>query len=256
MYKIIACNIFNKEIENLMNKDSITKNVIFVEQGLHNTPTKMSENLQQLICDLEEDNDFLNTYEGIILLYGLCGNGTLGLKTKKVKLVIPRAHDCMTLFLGSKERYKNIIDNNKGVYWYNHAWIDQTPMPSKKRMEISKNDYYEYYDEDNAEYLYELEVQGLMQYRYGMLIKSPLVDNEPYKEFLLNEVCDEFNWQYKEEMGDVNLIENIINGIFNENEVLVLNPNEEIGMSLDLDILKGKVMKGENLKYSLSYEYI
>ena len=243
MYKIIACNIFRKEIETLMDDININNHVIFIEQGLHNTPPKMREKLQQVILALEEDSDFLNKYEGIVLLYGLCGNGTLGLKTKKVKLIIPRAHDCMALFLGSKERYKNIIDNNKGVYWYNHAWIDQTPMPSKKQMEISKRDYYEYYDEDNAEYLYELEVQSLMQYRYGVFIKSPLVDNEPYKDFMLNEVCNEFNWEYKEYEGNNTVIENIVNSIFKEQEVLILNPNEEVGLSLDLDILKSKVLQ-------------
>ena len=243
MYKIIACNIFKKELEVLMKNEDLAERVIFVEQGLHNTPPKMKEKLQEIIYELEDDNKFVEKYDGIVLLYGLCGNGTLGLQTKKVKLIIPRAHECMTLFLGSKEKYKEILDNNKGVYWYNHAWIDQTPMPSKKQMEISKRDYYEYYDEDNAEYLYELEVQGLMQYRYGLLIKSPLVDNEPYKDFLLNEVCDEFNWKYKEVMGNNTILEKVINNIFDEHEVLVLNPNEEIGLSLDTNIIKNKVLQ-------------
>lgn len=243
MYKIIACNIFKKEIENLMDRYEVDERVIFIEQGLHNTPPKMKEKLQQVILELEEDREFLKKYEGIVLLYGLCGNGTLGLQAKKIKLIIPRAHDCMTLFLGSKERYKNILDNNKGVYWYNHAWIDQTPMPSKKQMEISKRDYYEYYDEDNAEYLYELELQGLMQYRYCLLIKSPLVDNEQYRDFIINEVCHEFNWQYKEETGDNTLIENLVNGIFNDSEVLILSPREEIGLSLDSNILKSKTLQ-------------
>lgn len=235
MYKIIACNIFKREIENLIHKDR-KEDVIFVEQGLHNTPSKMREKIQMIVDEIESHGNIVKNYKGIVLLYGVCGNGTLGLKTSKLKLVVPKAHDCMTLFLGSKEKYKEIIDKNNGVYWFNHAWIDQTPMPSEAYLKDVKKAYYENYDEDNAEYLYEIEVESLKRYNYGLLIKSNLNDGSRYKEFVMRS-CEEFNWKYIEEDGDLRIINNILRGEFYENEVLVLNPGEVIKMTLDKEIL-------------------
>ena len=42
--------------------------------------------------------------EAIVLAYGLCGRGTAGLRPLRHKLVIPRAHDCITVFMGNCKR--------------------------------------------------------------------------------------------------------------------------------------------------------
>lgn len=236
MYKIIACNIFKREIEFILDDKKI-KDVIFVEQGLHNSPSKMKMYLQDLIDEVENDEINIVKYTGIILMYGLCGNGTLGLKTSKLKLIIPKIHDCMALFLGSKNKYKDIIDNNKGIYWYNHAWMDHTPMPNDKYLDSIKSKYYEYYDEDNAEFLFQIELDGLKRYNKGLYINSPIVSNEKYK-FFVKDACETFGWKYEEEDGNLSFIENIINGKFEHKNMLVLPPNEEIRLSIDSEVLK------------------
>ena len=45
-------------------------------------------------------------YEAILLGYGLCGNGLDGLTARHTRLVLPRAHDCIALLMGSRERYQ------------------------------------------------------------------------------------------------------------------------------------------------------
>lgn len=45
------------------------------------------------------------TYEAILLLFGLCGNSTVGLQARSTQLVIPRAHDCCTILLGSRQKF-------------------------------------------------------------------------------------------------------------------------------------------------------
>jgi hypothetical protein len=45
-------------------------------------------------------------HEAVLLGYGLCNNGVVGLHAP-VPLVISRAHDCITLLLGSRERYNH-----------------------------------------------------------------------------------------------------------------------------------------------------
>ena len=47
----------------------------------------------------------------------MCSHGTLGLKSDIYRIVIPRAHDCITLFLGSRERYIDEFSKIPGTYW-------------------------------------------------------------------------------------------------------------------------------------------
>ena len=96
-----------------------------MRQGLHNTPEALRNELQKEIdaIDLDQDihtgtEDSCGPIDAILLAYGLCSNGVCGLSSKKYPLVVPRAHDCNTLFLGSKERYREYFDTYSGIYWY------------------------------------------------------------------------------------------------------------------------------------------
>ena len=44
-------------------------------------------------------------YDAILLLFGVCGNATVGIQARRTRLVIPRAHDCCTILLGSKASF-------------------------------------------------------------------------------------------------------------------------------------------------------
>ena len=59
----------------------------------------MQERLQDAVIRSDKAG-----YEAILFGYALCGNGLLGLTAFTVPLVIPRAHDCITLLLGSRQQ--------------------------------------------------------------------------------------------------------------------------------------------------------
>ena len=63
-------------------------------------------------------------YDAILLGYGLCNNGIAGLRAPTIPLVVPRAHDCMTIFFGSKERYLEYFQQNPGTYFYTSGWLE------------------------------------------------------------------------------------------------------------------------------------
>ena len=71
----------------------------------------MWREVQRLID--ESDN---GSYDAILLGYGLCGNGTRGLKTARTPLVMMRGHDCISFLLGSGERFREINDSIPGIY--------------------------------------------------------------------------------------------------------------------------------------------
>ena len=63
-------------------------------------------------------------YDAILLGYALCGRGTEGLRAGKTQLVLPRAHDCIGLLMGSRQRYQAYFDTHPGVYFRSPGWVE------------------------------------------------------------------------------------------------------------------------------------
>ena len=98
LLKVIACEIAFREISFLAAQSRHAIDVEFVTQGLHDHPNQGREEVQRRI-----DAVPAGKYNAILLGYGLCGNIIRDLTTPHTPLVIPRAHDCITFFLGSRD---------------------------------------------------------------------------------------------------------------------------------------------------------
>ena len=130
---------------------------VFMGKGLHNLcDGKMRELLQVEIDKVEPGK-----YEAILLGYGLCNNGTRDLHAS-IPLVIPKAHDCITCFLGSKEKYRNFFDDNPGTYYLSPGWIERNTDNYEGEQSIPQQlgiaTYEEYvakYGEEDAQYIME-----------------------------------------------------------------------------------------------------
>jgi hypothetical protein len=102
--------------------------VRFLDYGLHNVPEKMSEAIQNEIDLAIEIDD----YEAIILGYGLCSNGIVGVKARHIPLVVPRVHDCISLFLGSVKKYRTEVAACPGTFYLTSGWIERGDTPVSK----------------------------------------------------------------------------------------------------------------------------
>jgi len=108
-YKLIGCEILFREICHCASVSKNIIDVVFMQKGLHDVgEEKMSAALQEKI-----DETDVNAYNAILLCYGLCNYGTKGLRAA-LPIIIPRAHDCITLLLGSKEKYLDYFHSNPG----------------------------------------------------------------------------------------------------------------------------------------------
>ena len=114
--------MFHKEIDALREKipADVQLDEVWLEQGLHREPARLQTLVRQEIAAAEEAGEPL---DAILLGYGICSRGTLGISSRKYHLVVPRAHDCITLFLGSKERYLEEFSNAPGTYWFTPGFI-------------------------------------------------------------------------------------------------------------------------------------
>src|SRR6476620_3424328 len=103
--KIIACEIALREIAFLAAQSPHLVDFEFLTQGLHDHPNLGRDEVQKRVDAIPEGK-----YDAVLIGYALCGNIIAGLRATHTPLVIPRAHDCITFFLGSKERYQQLSD--------------------------------------------------------------------------------------------------------------------------------------------------
>lgn len=120
-YKLIACMTVAEELEGNVPDEIETA---FLEFGLHSYPDKLKKELQQEI-------DRTGEVDAILLGYGLCSMATLGLSSPRSRLVIPRMHDCIGIFMGSDKAYRQQIAQAPGTYYLTRGWIEHGGDPWK-----------------------------------------------------------------------------------------------------------------------------
>jgi hypothetical protein len=197
-------------------------------QGLHNEPDKLRS---EVAAELERTTDLQGRhYDAVLLGYGLCSNGTLGLSAD-ITMVIPRAHDCITLMLGSKERYREYFDSHRGIYWYSPGWVESGAQPGKERCERLLKEYTEKYGEDNAAYLMEMEQGWMKEYSRATYIDWGLAGAEECKDFT-KECAEYMQWEYDELAGDTSLMQRFVDGDWGADDFLVVEPGQRIAEDL------------------------
>ncbi len=134
--------------------------------GLHNRPNDLRDRLQERIDATPADE-----YDAIVLGYGICGKATVGLVSQSLPMIIPRAHDCITLYLGDRMRYKDQFEQQPGTYWYTVDYLERHKAGEALGATAASTDLAEEYEKfvekfgkDNADYL--MEVMGAWQAHY------------------------------------------------------------------------------------------
>lgn len=242
---LIACAVLQREISyELVQTDHVVR-VWWLKQGLHDTPNLLRQKLQQQIDEIEEEQEDLapdKKYDAICLGYGLCSNGVIGLHTEQLPLVIPRCDDCISLFLGSAERYRKIFAQKPGTYWYNPGWIEHAFTPSEASYEARYAEYVEKYGEDNADFLMEECRSWVKNYDSCIYIDSPVYHNTDYEKYA-EQAAKDYHWEYGREVGDQRMIHLLLSGKWNEQDFLVCPP--EYVVEADFSNLKIKAVPAE-----------
>jgi len=240
-YALIACHVLWRELNFLTAQSSSVIYPVYLEQGLHQEPDRLRREVQKEIDRLD------GSYDAILIGYGLCSNGICGLKAEKSRLVALRAHDCITLLLGSRERYQAYFDANPGTYWYSTGWIETTPMPGADRIALLRRQYADQYDEDAAEFLIEEELNWMKRYRQACFINQAELSlpAEPYRCYT-QKCAGECGWLFHELAGDLQLLRDFLNGSWDNGRFLIVEPGQIIAPSYDSSVLTAQPAIDEN----------
>jgi hypothetical protein len=237
---IIACKVLWREISYLTARSPKVFDVFFLEQGLHDEPQKLQSILQSTITKLEKE------YPLILIGYGLCSNGIEGISSSTSKLVFIRAHDCITMFLGSKEKYRRMFDKHPGTYWYGTGWMETSALPDGLFYDKKFEEYKERYDEDTAEYLIQSEQEWIKKYHQITFIHQEIIDEKNYIE-AAKKSAQLFQWNFKHCKGDLKLLEDWIAGRWYSKRFLILEPGESLSPSFREESIITKRQKSEGI---------
>ncbi len=215
--------------------------VEFLPKGLHDIgQAGMSSRLAGVLSSIDETR-----YEAILLGYGLCSNGLVGLAARSIPLVVPRAHDCITLFLGSKERYLEYFQGHPGVYFQTSGWIErgvglhqggEETTHSQSALPQSYEDLVARYGEDNAKFLYE-ELCNMRHYAGLTYIEMGIEPDARFQRESEAE-AEARGWHYERLSGDMRLLQELLDGPWDEDRYLVVPPGKRIAASFDERVIK------------------
>ena len=119
---VIGCGVLGPDIHNIAKKNNLTLEKKFLPGGLHDRPDELRRRLQATIDEVEADQNCSR----IIVGYGICGKGTINIKARSVPLVIPRVHDCIALFLGSDQAYRDQFTKAPGTFYISAGWLKKS----------------------------------------------------------------------------------------------------------------------------------
>jgi len=250
--KLISCEIFYREVCAAISRSVNTVEVEFLTKGLHDVgAADMLARLRATLDRIEESR-----YDAVLLGYGLCNNGIVGLTARQTQLVVPRAHDCITLFLGSKERYLDYFNNHPGVFFETTGWLErgecdgelsQLALGKKLGITASFDDLAARYGEDNARYLQEELGRMTSHYRQITFIEMG-VEPDARFESRARAKAESRGWVFEKLRGDSGLIQRLVDGPWHENEFLIVPPGETIAAEYDSEIVRlEQRSKGRNL---------
>lgn len=230
---VITCAVLEVEIEHLARLAPNLRRIERLPQGLHNTPNDLRLRLQEAIDTVEEDPAVAT----IVLGYGLCSRGTEGVTSRRCRIVIPRAHDCITLLLGDKDRYARYVDEHPGTYWYSPGWNKHHVPPGKRRFDLLRNQYVQRYGEDNADFLMQTEQAWFKEYSRAVWVDLGIGRSEEDVQYT-RECAAWLGWDFDDQKGDPALLRALLEGPWDETRFLTLQPGQTLKMTADERIVE------------------
>lgn len=238
-FNVIACEALARAVYFYAAQSPHRINLTLQKIGLHDRPSNLREHLQKLINQTPSDD-----YDAILLTYGLCGRAIDGLVSRDVQLIVPRAHDCITLYLGSRESYIEQQNNHPGTYWYSQDYLERSGRNGENMALGSvlppdlNNTYEEFvrkYGEENAQYLMETLNGWQLHYTRAVLFETEFGDNAEIRRNAQAQ-AQKNGWQLETVQSNFQLVKKLLFAEW-DHDFLVIPPHHQIRMTADEGVI-------------------
>jgi hypothetical protein len=201
--KVIACATVIEEMAPMMPPEMQREVLDF---GLHLDPRSLTAALQVAI-------DASNDLDAILLGYGMCSRGVVGLRATHCQLVVPRVDDCIAIFLGSRTSYERQARGEPGTYYLTKGWIEVGDSPFDEHERLVAR-----YGAPKADRMIRLMLRNYT--RLAFINTGVPRDVERYRD-QARATAERFDLRFEEIEGSPNLVEKLLFGPWDEECVVV-----------------------------------
>lgn len=237
--KFIGCEVLYREACHLAAASAAQVDVEFLRKGLHDLQTPdMVSRIQAAIDAVAAAQG----YDAILLGYARCSDGVVGLQARDLPLVIPRAHDCITFFFGSRGAYREYFDGHPGTYYLTTGWLERNysstrdgvrDLPAYERPayglqgvmgKLGLTETYEElvdkYGKEAADFLQASIGDWMKNYDRFLYLRMGVCDEGPYVQLARRDAAER-GWQLEVRDGDLSLLRKLFEGPWDEDFVVV-----------------------------------
>ncbi len=172
--------------------------VTYLDILLHNTPKKLAAALQAELDKIEQPSN-------VIIGYGLCGNGLVGVRAGPHVLIVPRTHDCVAIFLGSHQRYAQRFFASPNTYYLTRGWLEAHDDPLHDYL-----DYVKEFDQETADYLVEMKYRHYRRLCMVGFSQEELDLCRPMAMKVADFCRERWGMAYEEVTGSTRLLDSLI----------------------------------------------
>jgi hypothetical protein len=242
---LLGCGLLLREFCDAIIRSPHLVDAQFLPAGVHDLGAdNMRHQLQQAIDAADPKTRQPNApqpiYDAIVLGYALCGNGLAGLRARNVQLVVPRAHDCITLLMGSRSKFQKYFEANSGVYYRSVGWVEHGEELQQQiaglGIDYDRNALIERYGASNGQYLFEEYTKYIHTYRQLTYIETGLEPDGTFIQRAQAEAAGK-NWSFSKLTGDLTLFRRLLSGEW-DGDFLVVPPGSRIEPTYDQEIVK------------------
>ena len=221
---IIACGGLQPEIDYLLAaRENHQICVHYLDQNLHVTPDAMPGLVQEAVDQAQAET------EQIVLGYGLCSNGIVGVMAPSQGLIVPKVHDCIALFLGDRKKYLTSFRERPGSYYLTPGWVAQEKDP----LGFMENDYVPRVGRKDAVWAAKEE---LKHYSHFVFINTLAAQEPDLLRKRVRSNCEFFEKKYEEVAGSGAYFEKIVFGPYDEKDFIHIPAGEKIVQKPFLDM--------------------
>ena len=240
---LVGCGVLVRELSDAIARSPHLVDAQYLPAGLHDTGAKpMRESIQDAVDAAEG-----KSYDAILLGYALCGTGLAGVRARSIPLVLPRAHDCITLLMGSREVYQQYFDAHPGTYFRSVGWVERADelveQVAGMGMASGLEELVEKYGEEDGQYLYRELMSYKRSYSRLTFISTGLEVNDSFQQSAQAEAAAR-GWAFEELTGSLALFRRLLSGDW-QDDFLMVPPHHRIVATYNDDIVAARPATGE-----------
>ncbi|MCP4021855.1 MAG: DUF1638 domain-containing protein, partial [Desulfobacteraceae bacterium] len=222
----IGCAVLGPDIFNIADKLNIKLKKKLLPGGLHNRPNELRKRLQEAIDKAGQDS----SASRIIIGYGLCGKGTVGIRSPGIPLVFPKVQDCIALFMGSDQEYKKEFAKFPGTFYISGGWFQEKLKEDKSdqiwvgEKSMGARQITDQYGEESGKRIIDFFTSWRKLYQRAAFIDTGIGKASLYEKHA-KKMAREYDWQYQRIAGDLSLMTKLLTATRSDDQILVVPPS-------------------------------